>query len=108
MRRVDVQPDDALGLLSSRVQIKLRDGRTLVTESEASSASSKFSIDETARLVRSMAQEMRVPQDQLERLIDTVYDLEHQPEFARLLSCLQNCAAVNTEARSDRGPLSAA
>jgi 2-methylcitrate dehydratase PrpD len=108
MERVHVRSDNALGLLSSRLELQLRDGRTLVAEAESSSASNKLSFDETVQLLRKMTPEMRVSSDRLERLIETVNELERQPDVARLLSCLQGCAVDTVTRSEDLGPRSAA
>jgi 2-methylcitrate dehydratase PrpD len=89
MTRVHVRSDDALGLLCSRLSVRTRDGRALAAETQLTPTASKFSFEETAGLVRSMAPEMTVSAHQIEALIDAVHTLERQPDLTRLLRCFK-------------------
>lgn len=101
-RRVRIVADDAIAPLSSHLSVKTEDGRVLTRETVATPTTHKFSFEEDAALVRSLAPEMGVAAGRLEGLIAVVRELERARDLTGLLSCFARRAAPSKGAASRR------
>ncbi len=100
MARVHVNADENLKLLSSRLSVRTRDGRTLAADTMTTDVRNTFTFDETAGLVRDLLPEMSVSARQVDALVETVRTLERAPDLGRLLRCFKSERGASAKPRS--------
>jgi 2-methylcitrate dehydratase PrpD len=86
VQRIDLRFDDTIPEFSSRLEVTLKDGRTLHAERVDAASSYKFSLERALALARSLQDEMPIEGTHLGALADFVGSIERQDTVDELIA----------------------
>jgi 2-methylcitrate dehydratase PrpD len=85
VQRIDLRLDKALPEFSSRLEVTLRDGRTLHAERVDAASSYKFSLERALGLARSLRDEMPIDDERIGAIADFVQSIERRGSVDELV-----------------------